>query len=61
MTTKINGDELDRKKFEKWGKSHRCDLDKWLRGCKAGQYKNPVVARMWQAWQAALSSKHEKA
>lgn len=42
-----------REQFEEWGKSQRCELDKWVRGDKAGEYKNPVVAKMWQAWKAS--------
>lgn len=45
--------EKCREQFEEWGKSQRCELDKWVRGDKAGEYKNPVVAKMWQAWQAS--------
>lgn len=45
--------EKCREQFEEWGKSQRCELDKWVRGDKAGEYKNPVVAKLWQAWQAS--------
>lgn len=45
--------EKCREQFEEWGKSQRCELDKWVRGDRAGEYKNPVVAKMWQAWKAS--------
>jgi len=45
--------EKCREQFEEWGKSQRCELDKWVRGDRAGEYKNPVVAKMWQAWEAS--------
>lgn len=45
--------EKCREQFEVWGASRRCELSKWVRGDKAGEYKNPVVEKMWQAWAAA--------
>lgn len=45
--------EKCREQFEVWGESRRCELGKWVRGDRAGEYKNPVVEKMWQAWQAS--------
>lgn len=48
--------EKCREQFEVWGASSRCELSKWVRGDRAGEYKNPVVEKMWQAWQASRDS-----
>lgn len=45
--------EKCREQFEVWGESRRCELGKWVRGDRKGEYKNPVVEKMWQAWQAS--------
>jgi len=42
-----------KEQFEEWARSQRSELDKWARGERCGEYKNPVVAKMWQAWQAS--------
>lgn len=45
-----------REEFEQWAANDRSELDVWQRGHKAGEYKNPVVAKMWKAWQASRAS-----
>ncbi len=48
MTTQTNGDELERKKFEKWLKSkgHHADRD------TNGDYFFAYAASTWGAWLA---------
>ncbi len=46
----------DREKFEAWASTKRCDLAKFCRGERAGQYKNPVVENMCEAYLAGLAS-----
>lgn len=45
-----------REEFEQWASNDRSELDVWQRGHKAGEYKNPVVGKMWKAWQASRAS-----
>lgn len=45
-----------REEFEEWAANDRSELDVWQRGHKAGKYKNPVVGKMWKAWQASRAS-----
>ncbi|HAU4295908.1 MULTISPECIES: hypothetical protein [Serratia] len=45
-----------REEFEEWAANDRSELDVWQRGNKVGEYKNPVVGKMWKAWQASRAS-----
>ncbi|UPQ70558.1 hypothetical protein [Kluyvera ascorbata] len=42
-----------KEQFELWAKNQNSDLSIWTRGVKSGTYKNPVVGKMLEAWQAA--------
>ncbi|MBH3127111.1 hypothetical protein I5R16_09545 [Serratia marcescens] len=45
-----------REEFEEWAANDRSELDVWQRGHKVGEYKNPVVGKMWKAWKASRAS-----
>lgn len=45
-----------REEFERWAANDRSELEVWKRGPNAGEYKNPVVSKLWKAWQASRAS-----
>lgn len=42
-----------REQFEEWAKTTNSDLGKYKTGINKGDYKNPVMRKMWLAWQAS--------
>lgn len=51
---------MSREQFEAWAKTQNSDLSVWSRGEKSGAYKNPVVAKMWESWQAASKASEQQ-
>lgn len=49
-----------KEQFELWAKNQNSDLSIWARGVKSGTYKNPVVGKMWEAWQAASKASEQQ-
>lgn len=45
-----------REDFESWSEDRRSELSRWKRGPLAGRYKNPVVEKMWDAWQSSRNA-----
>jgi hypothetical protein len=45
-----------RKQFEDTAVNDRSDIDVYKRGPMEGEYKNPVVRKMWKYWQASRAS-----
>lgn len=42
-----------REQFEEWAKSTNSDLERYKTGVYKGDFKNPVMRKMWLAWQAS--------
>lgn len=45
-----------REQFEAWAKTTNSDLGRYKTGIHKGDFKNPVMRKMWLAWQASRSS-----
>lgn len=52
-------EELCRAKFEEWANNRNSDLLMWKKGPAEGKYKNPVVEKMWEAYQDAWNTRAE--
>ncbi|AGQ31626.1 hypothetical protein M495_14495 [Serratia liquefaciens ATCC 27592] len=48
--------EDSRKQFEEVAANDRSELEVFKRGPLTGEYKNPVVQKMWKYWQASRAS-----
>ncbi|EPA9111015.1 MAG: hypothetical protein E7G96_02565 [Serratia liquefaciens] len=48
--------EDSRKQFEEIAANDRSELEVFKRGPMTGEYKNPVVRKMWTYWQASRAS-----
>lgn len=55
----IMTEELCRAKFEEWANNRNSDLLMWKKGPAEGKYKNPVVEKMWEAYQDAWNTRAE--
>lgn len=42
-----------REQFEAWAKTTNSDLGRYKTGIHKGDFKNPVMRKMWLAWQAS--------
>lgn len=44
-----------REGFESWS-GNRSDKEQYVRGPRTGMYKNPVMQKQWESWQASRES-----
>lgn len=45
-----------REQFEEWAKSSGSDMERYKTGINKGDFKNPVMRKMWLAWQASRAA-----
>ena len=45
-----------REQFEAWAKTTNSDLGRYKTGIHKGDFKNPVMRKMWLAWQASRAA-----
>lgn len=45
-----------REQFEAWVKTTNSDLERYKTGIHKGDFKNPVMRKMWLAWQASRAA-----
>lgn len=60
MTTKTNGDELERKRFHEWA-TNQCSYDMAFADETKRTYRSMTTKKALKVWLAALSSKQEEA
>ena len=45
-----------REQFEEWVKKSGSDMERYKTGIHKGDFKNPVMRKMWLAWQASRAA-----
>lgn len=45
--------KTSREQFEEWVKTTDSDMERYKTGIHKGDFKNPVMRKMWLAWQAS--------